>query len=150
MYARFVKPIVLGVALSATMALSVLGTPLAQAKGRPLGGGVSTSGTCTDGTSSFRLKSKFDDEPFPQTVGAEFEVITGVKGQVWQVTLSDNGAVYFNAPVVTDGAEFPAGGFNVTRPNAGSFSVAHTIVARAVNQANGAVCSGTVTDQPIR
>jgi hypothetical protein len=92
----------------------------------------------------------FDDSPFPQTVGAEFQVITGVVGQTWQVTLTDNGATYFNAPVVTDTAEFPQGGFNVTRPNVGSFSVAHTILAEAVNLSNGAVCSGTVTDQPVR
>jgi hypothetical protein len=153
MHPRFqprLKVAVLGAALSATMAMGVLGTPLAQASGRPLGRPVSTAGVCTDGTSTFTLKSMFDDAPFPQTVGAEFQVITGVVGQTWQVTLTDNGATFFNAPVVTNTAEFPQGGFNVTRPDAGSFSIAHTIVATAVNQANGAVCTGTVTDQPIQ
>lgn len=144
------KAAVLGTALTATIALGVVGTPLAQASGRPLGRPVSTSGVCTDGSSTFTLKSMFDDSPFPQTVGAEFQVITGVVGQTWQVTLTDNGAAFFNAPVVTNTAEFSQGGFNVTRPNAGSFSIAHTIAARAVNVANGAACSGTVTDQPIR
>ena len=149
MHPRF-KATALAAALGATMLIGAMGTPLAQASGRPLGRPVSTAGVCTDGTSTFTLKSMFDDTPFPQTVGAEFQVITGVVGQTWQVTLTDNGATFFNAPVVTNTAEFPQGGFNVTRPDAGSFSIAHTIVAQAVNLANGAVCSGTVTDQPIQ
>jgi hypothetical protein len=149
MHPRF-KAAVLGAALAATMAVGVLGAPPAWASGRPLGRPVSTAGVCTDGTSTFTLKSMFDDTPFPQTVGAEFQVITGVVGQTWQVTLTNNGATFFNAPVVTNTAEFPQGGFNVTRPDAGSFSIAHTIVAKAVNLANGAVCSGSVTDQPIQ
>ena len=144
------KVAVFGAALTVTMALGTLGAPLALASGRPLGRPVSTAGVCTDGTSTYTLKSMFDDTPFPQTVGAEFQVITGVVGQTWQVTLTDNGATFFNAPVVTNTAEFPQGGFNVTHPDAGSFSIAHTIVAKAVNLANGAVCSGTVTDQPIQ
>jgi hypothetical protein len=148
MHAR-IKTKVFGAALAASMVVGVLGAPLAEAAGRPLGRPVSTAGVCTDGTSTFTLKSMFDDAPFPQTVGAEFQVITGVVGQTWQVTLTDNGATFFNAPVVTNTAEFPQGGFNVTRPDAGSFSIAHTIVAKAVNLANGAVCSGTVTDQPL-
>lgn len=137
-------------ALLALLALATLSAPLALASGRPLGRPVKTAGTCTDGTSTFTLKSMFDDTPFPQTVGAEFQVITGVVGQTWQVTLTDNGATFFDAPVVTNTAEFSQGGFNVTHPDAGSFSIAHTIVARAVNLATGAVCSGSVTDQPIR
>jgi hypothetical protein len=148
MHAR-IKTKVFGAALAASMVVGVLGAPLAEAAGRPLGRPVSTAGVCTDGTSTFTLKSMFDDAPFPQTVGAEFQVITGVVGQTWQVTLTDNGATFFNAPVVTNTAEFPQGGFNVTHPDAGSFSIAHTIVAKAVNLANGAVCSGTVTDQPL-
>jgi hypothetical protein len=148
MHAR-IKTKVFGAALAASMVVGVLGAPLAEAAGRPLGRPVSTAGVCTDGTSTFTLKSMFDDAPFPQTVGAEFQVITGVVGQTWQVTLTDNGVTFFNAPVVTNTAEFPQGGFNVTRPDAGSFSIAHTIVAKAVNLANGAVCSGTVTDQPL-
>ena len=149
MHPRF-HSAVLGAALVATLALGVLRAPLAEASGRRLGGAASTSGVCTDGTSTYTLKSMFDDTPFPQTVGAEFQVITGVVGQTWQVTLTDNGVTFFNAPVVTNTAEFPQGGFNVTHPDAGSFSIAHTIVAKAVNLANGAVCTGTVTDQPIQ
>src|SRR5262249_3422110 len=121
--------------------------PAAQAKGRRLGDPVFAAGTCSDGTSTFTLKSQFDDTPFPQTVGAEFQLNTGVINQTWEVTLSDNGVVYFDALVETPG---PEGALNVTRPNQGSFAVAHTIVATAVNHEDGATCSGQVVDQPIQ
>lgn len=118
----------------------------AVASGRRLGNPVKTSGTCSDGTSTFTLKSQFDDTPFPETVGAEFQVNTGVIGQTWQVTLTDNGTVFFDAPVDTVG---PEGGLNVTHPDQGSFAIAHKITAHAVNLANGAECTGQVVDQPI-
>lgn len=113
----------------------------AHARGRPLGGPVQTAGVCSDGTSTFTLKSMFDDTPFPQTVGAEFQVNTGVVGQTWQVALTDNGVIFFNAPVETVA---PEGGLNVTHPDQGSFAIAHTITAQAVNLADGAVCAGHV------
>ena len=128
--------------LVATVGFELSSPAAALAKGRPLGGPVETSGACSDGTSSFTLKSMFDDTPFPQTVGAEFQVNSGVVGQTWQVTLTDNGATFFDAPVQTTA---PEGGLNVTHPDQGSFSEAHTITARAVNAADGAVCAGQVT-----
>ena len=105
-----------------------------------------TTGTYSDGSSTYTLKSMFDDEPFPQTVGAEFQVDSDVIGQTWQVTLTDNGAAFFDAPVDTVG---PEGSLNVTHPDQGSFFIAHTIVARAVNLADGTVCTGQVTDSPL-
>lgn len=136
------------VSLSLAAAMSAgLGASQAMARGRRLGPPVMTAGTCSDGTSTFTLKSQFDDTPFPQTVGAEFEVNSGVIGQTWDVTLTDNGAVFFDAPVDTIG---PEGGLNVTHPDQGSFAIAHTIVARAVNPADGAVCTGEVVDQPLQ
>jgi len=66
--------------------------------------------------------------------------------QRWDVTLTDNGAVFFDAPIATTG---PEGAFNVTHPDAGAFAIAHTIVARAVDQADGTVCTGEVTDAAL-
>lgn len=132
----------ISMSLAAAAASAALVVPQAAAKGRrppP----VMTSGPCSDGTSTFTLKSQFDDTPFPQTVGAEFQVNTGVIGQTWQVTLTDNGVVFFDAPVETVG---PEGGLNVTHPDQGSFAIAHTIVAQAVNLADGAECIGQVVD----
>jgi hypothetical protein len=132
--------------LGAAIVCAVAQAPPAVASGRRLGKPVKTSGKCSDGTSTFTLKSQFDDTPFPETVGAEFQVNTGVIGQTWQVTLTDNGVVFFDAPVDTVG---PEGGLNVTHPDQGSFAIAHTITAQAVNLANGAECTGQVVDQPI-
>ena len=126
--------------LTATV-IGLASGPVAQAK-RPLGKPVRTAGTCSDTTSTVTLKSMFDDTPFPQTVGAEFQVNTGVIGQTWQITLTDNGATFFNAAVQTTG---PEGALNVTHPNQGSFNVDHTILAKAVSSADGATCSGQVT-----
>jgi hypothetical protein len=120
----------------------ILVSTAALARGRRLGDPVNTDGTCSDGTSTFTLKSQFDDTPFAQTVGAEFQVDTGIIGQTWQVTLSNNGAVFFDAPVQTVA---PEGALNVTHPDQGAFSVAHTILASAVNQDGGATCTGQVT-----
>jgi hypothetical protein len=141
MHPRF-KATALAAALGATMLIGAMGTPLAQASGRPLGRPVGTAGACTDGTSTFTLKSMFDDTPFPQTVGAEFQVTSGVVGQTWQVTLFDNGVVFFDAAVETVA---PEGALNVTRPDHGSFAIAHTMTAQAVNAGDGAVCAGQVT-----
>lgn len=132
--------------LAAAALCAVYAAPQAAAKGRRLGPPVMTAGTCSDGTSTFTLKSQFDDDPFPQTVGAEFEINSGVIGQTWQVTLTDNDANFFDQPVDTIG---PEGGLNVTHPDQGSFAIAHTIVATGVNVVTHAVCTGTVTDQPI-
>jgi len=129
-------------ALGTACAAALLFASNARASGRPLGRPVQTAGVCSDGTSTFTLKSMFDDTPFPQTVGAEFQVNTGVVGQTWQVTLTNNGVVFFNAPVETVG---PEGGLNVTHPDQGSFAIAHTVTAQAVNEADGAVCFGRVT-----
>jgi len=135
------------VSISASLAVAALcaalAAPQAAARGRRLGNPVMTSGPCSDGTSTFTLKSQFDDTPFPQTVGAEFEVNSGVIGQTWQVTLTDNGAVFFDEPVDTVG---PEGGLNVTHPDQGAFAIAHTIAAQAVNLATGAACTGQVVD----
>lgn len=132
---------------AAATAITAVTAASAVAKGRPLGRPVMTAGTCSDHTSTFTLKSMFDDTPFPETVGAEFQVDTGVVGQRWQVTLTDNGATFFDAVVGTTG---PEGALNVTHPDQGSFAVAHTIVASAVNLDDGTLCTGQVTDQPLR
>jgi hypothetical protein len=141
------KLALLATTVGAAAIAALLAASPAAAKGRPLGRPVKTSGICTDQTSTFTLKSMFDDEPFAQTVGAEFEVDTGVVGQSWQVTLTDNGIVFFDALVGTTG---PEGALNVTHPDQGAFNISHTIVARAVNRDNGAVCTGQVIDLPIR
>jgi hypothetical protein len=129
--------------LAAATLAAALTTAPAAASGRRLGPAVKTAGPCSDGTTTFTLKSQFDDDPFPQTVGAEFEVDSGVIGQTWQVTLTDNGTVFFDEPVVTTG---PEGALNVTHPDQGAFNLAHAIVATAVEADTGAVCTGQVTD----
>ena len=105
--------------LAAAALCAVYAAPQAAAKGRRLGRPVMTAGTCSDGTSTFTLKSQFDDDPFPQTVGAEFEINSGVIGQTWQVTLTDNDVIFYDQPVDTIG---PEGGLNVTHPDQGSFA----------------------------
>jgi hypothetical protein len=131
--------------LVAVACAALAGTAVAKG-GRPLGHPVDTAGVCSDGASTFTLKSQLDDDPFPQTVGAEFEVDSGVIGQAWEITLTDNGVPFFEAPVETTG---PEGALNVTHPDQGAFNIAHTIAATAVNQVDGTVCTGEVTDQPV-
>jgi hypothetical protein len=130
------------VALGAACAAVVLIASQARAGGRPLGRPVRTAGVCSDGTTTFTLKSQFDDTPFAQTAGEEFQVTSGVVGQTWQVTLFDNGIAFFDAAVQTVA---PEGGLNVTHPDQASFAIAHTMSAQAVNAADGAVCAGQVT-----
>jgi hypothetical protein len=144
---RKLTTLLLSASLAAASITTVVATVAADAKGRRLGNPVETSGTCTDGRTTFTLKSQFDDEPFAQTVGAEFEVDSGIVGQSWDVTLTDNAVAFFAALVPTTG---PEGAFNVTHPDAGAFAIDHTIAARAVNGADGTVCTGEVTDLALR
>ena len=144
MRTRLVLLLASGVVASVVSAFTA--SPAVAKGGRPLGRPVETAGTCSDNASTFTLKSMFDDTPFAETVGAEFEVDSGVVGQRWQVTLTDNGVTFFDAIVPTIG---PEGALNVTHPDQGAFAVAHTIVARAVNLDDGTVCTGQVVDQPL-
>ncbi|MFC4055842.1 hypothetical protein ACFOY4_39665 [Actinomadura syzygii] len=69
----------------------------AQAKERPCGRPVSTSGHGTAGT-PWTLKSQYDDDGTPPNrlvAGEEFEIDTGVAGQHWSVVFTDNGTEFF-------------------------------------------------------
>jgi hypothetical protein len=118
--------------LAAAVAAPVLAAGPAQASGgKP---GVSASGACTGG-GTWKLKAKADNTG----IQSEFEVDTNRVGQVWHVTLTDNGVTIFNANRTTTA---PSGSFTVRKlsPNRAGADV---IRARATLGTR--VCAGSVT-----
>jgi hypothetical protein len=100
------------------------------------GGGTTVNGTCSASSSS-KLKVKTDDAK----IETEFEVDSNVVGQVWKVSLSDNGTVVAKGKGTT-GA--PSGSFEFRRRIA-NLAGTDMITASAKNKATGETCSATVS-----
>ncbi|QXJ26212.1 hypothetical protein AGRA3207_007838 [Actinomadura graeca] len=84
-------------AAALALATAVATGGAAQAKERPCGRPVETSGVGTQGT-PWTLKSQYDDDGVPPNrlvAGEEFEIDTGVAGQHWSVVFTDNGTEFF-------------------------------------------------------
>ena len=118
------------ITVSLTAPVLIAATP-AFASG---GGGVKSSGACTNG-GHFELKAKHDDGK----IEMEYEVDSNRAGQVWAVRITDNGATVVSRHATTAG-------------RSGSFTVRKTIAdrpgpdkirARATFQNH--TCGGTVT-----
>jgi hypothetical protein len=71
------------------------------------GGGVSSSGACTNG-GHFELKAKHDDG----AIEIEHQVDSNRAGQVWAVRITDNGAVVVSRHATTAG---PSGSLTVRK-----------------------------------
>ena len=71
------------------------------------GGGVSSSGACTNG-GHFELKAKHDDG----RIEMEYQVDSNRAGQVWAVRITDNGTVVVSRHATTAG---PSGSFTIRK-----------------------------------
>ena len=91
------------ITVSLTAPLLVAATP-AFASG---GGGVSSSGACTNGD-HFELKAKHDGGG----IEMEYQVDSNRAGQVWAVRITDNGAVVVSRHATTAG---PSGSFTIRK-----------------------------------
>lgn len=96
--------LVLATVVAAALPLA-LASP-ASAKG---GGGVSNHGTCSGGSTTWKLKAKSEDGG---KLEVEFEIDSNHVGQTWAVRLSDNGHQFFAGDRTTKG---PSGSFTVHR-----------------------------------
>lgn len=126
---------IVGLAAVAALSLSSLAVaaPGAEAKGGSLR--VRAAGACTAST-DWKLKTKKDDG----RLEVEFEVDANRRGQVWTVTLADNGTTFWSGKRTTHGR---SGSFEVgkrTANRAGS----DTITAMATNAKTGETCSGSL------
>ena len=120
--------------LAGLVAATILAvTPAAFAR---QGAGVQKTGACTAG-STWKLKAKPDNGK----IEVEFEVDTNVNGQTWNVSLRDNGNVFFKGTRVT---QPPSGSFTVHRRTANRAG-SDQIIGRAANPSTGEVCRGAVT-----
>jgi hypothetical protein len=122
--------------LAGLLAVGMLSTaPAAFAKG---GGdkGVRASGSCS-ASSAWKLKAKADDGK----IEAEFEVHEAPRGDMWDVTLSDNGTVFFQGAKKTKGNE---GHFSIEKKTANQAGT-DKIDASATNQRTGETCTGSVS-----
>ena len=111
-------------------------TPAAFATSGKGGGGVQKSGTCT-ASSTWKLKAKADNG----RLEVEFEVDQNVNGDTWNVSLRDNGMVFFKGTRVT---QPPSGSFTVHRRTANQAGT-DQIIGRATNQSTGEVCRGALS-----
>jgi hypothetical protein len=126
---------VVGAAAVAALSLStlMLTTTSAEAKGGRVR--VHTSGACSAST-EWELKSKVDDG----RLEVEFEVDASRKGQVWTVTLADNGTTFWTGMRTTRGR---SGSFEVEKRTANQVGT-DTITATASNAKTGETCSGSL------
>jgi len=125
---------VLLAAATVTAAAAVATSVPAQAAGGKGGGrAVHASSPCATGT--LRLKAKHDAPVLD--VGAQLE--TGVAGQAWTVTFTDNGVLVWTGSLTTAPV---GGGFGVARPMPDQ-ATADVITVQAV--LGTTVCSATVT-----
>jgi hypothetical protein len=108
--------------------------------GRPCGPSHSTSGQGSLG-SGFTLKSMYDDNAGAVVVGEEFEIAVPA-GQVWTVTFSDNGTVFFSGDVTSDAA-----GVRVVEMTAYHGGTSH-MAAHALSKQSGETVDGAV-DLPV-
>ena len=115
-------------------ALMILAAPgIASAKGGP---GTTAAGVCS-GSSSSKLKVKADNSKLE----TEFEVDSNVAGQVWKVTLNDNGTQVAKGKGTTAG---PSGSFTFRRRIA-NLAGTDMVTANATNKATGETCMATVS-----
>ena len=119
------------IAVGSLMALAVPG--VANAKG---GGGVRVNGTCSAASTS-KMKIKTDNAK----IQTEFEVDENVVGDLWKVTISDNGTVVAKAKATTVA---PSGSFTVRRKTA-DLPGTDMITASAKNTSTGETCSATAS-----
>src|SRR5215831_19324609 len=98
------------------------------------GGGVSSSGACTNG-GHFKLKAKHDDG----AIEMEYQVDSNRAGQRWAVRITDNGAVVVSRHATTAGR---SGSFTIRKVIANRPG-SDKIHARATFQDH--TCGGTVT-----
>jgi hypothetical protein len=98
------------------------------------GGGVSSSGACTNG-GHFELKAKHDDG----RIEMEYQVDSNRAGQVWAVRITDNGTVVVARQATTAG---PSGSFTVRKVIANQPGL-DKIHARATFRNH--TCGGAVT-----
>ncbi len=99
------------------------------------GSAVIKTGNCSM-SSDWKLKAKPDNG----SLEVEFEVDSNKNGQVWNVTLKDNGSAFFTGQRTTHA---PSGSFSVhrlTSNNAGT----DTISAKATNTKTGETCQGSL------
>ena len=127
--ARIVTALLAGTALSGAAMLAL--APAALAKG----GDVRAAGNCSAAT-DWKLKAKADNG----RLDVEYEIDSNKVGQLWTVTLTDNGVKVYSGSRVTAA---PSGSFSVATkvPNrAGTDS----LVATAKNSRTGETCRGAV------
>jgi hypothetical protein len=98
--------------------------------------GVKSSGSCT-ATSSWKLAAKPDNGK----IDVEFEVDGHRVGQVWNLTIKDNGMRVFHGTRTTSG---PSGSISVSRLIANQTGSDH-LVGIATYPATGESCRGSVT-----
>jgi DUF4097 and DUF4098 domain-containing protein YvlB len=123
--------------LAGLVAATILAvTPAAFAGTAKHGGGVQKQGKCT-ANSTWKLKAKPDNG----RLEVEFEVDSNVNGQTWNVSLRDNGMVFFKGTRVT---QAPSGSFTVNRRTANQAGT-DKIIGRATNQSTGEVCRGVLS-----
>jgi hypothetical protein len=137
------RTLVVLVAAAAALTTSAVTGTAANAKGRPCGPAVMTSGQGTLGT-GWTLKSQYDDNGPGLVAGEEFQINTEGAGQHWTVVLSDNGKAFFtnNDDVST------ATGINETHPNPTVHHINNVMSAHAVRHDTGEVIDGSVTLPP--
>ena len=111
--------------------LVVAATPAFASGG---GGGVRSSGACTNG-GHFELKAKHDDG----RIEMEYQVDSNRAGQVWAVQITDNGKVVVSRNATTEG---PSGSFTIRKVIANQPGT-DKIHARATFQNH--TCGGAVT-----
>ena len=114
-----------------TASLLIGATPAFASGG---GGGVKSSGACTNG-GHFELKAKHDNG----RIEMEYQVDSNRAGQVWTVRITDNGAVVVSQHATTMG---PSGSFTIrkfipNRPGPDKIQAHATFMNRT--------CGGTVT-----
>ena len=119
-----------GAVLLAAAGISLAAVGPVEAKG---GDAIRVSGACSTG--NWKLKGKVDSG----ALEVEFEVDTNRVGQMWAVTITDNGKTVFSGSRATLA---PSGSFEVERriPNQAG---ADRIVATATR--NGVTCRGQLT-----
>lgn len=113
--------------IMSALALGTLAAAPAYAKGAT----VTSAGTCSARSQS-KLKLSHDD----RVIDTDFEVDSNRVGQVWSVTINDNGVRVFTGSRTTTA---PSGSFTVARRIADRAGV-DKIVASAKNAATGETC----------
>jgi hypothetical protein len=122
----------IGLLTTGVMATAVLAAaPAIAAKGSD----VVRTGNCSMG-SDWKLKVGADDG----RLEVEFEVDQNRNGQAWNVTLKDNGSVFFAGQRTT---KAPSGSFSVTRFTSNAAGT-DMIVGKAMNPKTGETCRGTL------